>query len=100
MGSRLELQSKLETVVPNVYFQPPESMRIKYPCIVYEKQNIRTTYADDGVYNKKNMYQVKAICKDPDNTYSEDLLELFQYCHFERRFVSDNLYHDVLTIYY
>ena len=37
--TRLELQSVLEQTLGsrNVYFQPPASVKMKYPAIVYER---------------------------------------------------------------
>lgn len=39
MGTRLELQSKLVELLgsKHVYYQPPESVKIEYPAIVYSK---------------------------------------------------------------
>ena len=36
---RLELQDLLETVLGSqyVYFQPPATLRMRYPCIVYAR---------------------------------------------------------------
>ena len=50
MAGRLELQSKLEELLGtrNVYYQPPESIKIGYPAIVYFKNNIVNRYANDG----------------------------------------------------
>ena len=37
MNRRLELQEKLEQLVgnSNVYFQPPASVMLSYPCVIY-----------------------------------------------------------------
>ena len=42
MGTRLELQNKLEELLGSrhVYFQPPESVKMEYPAIKYSM----TTY--------------------------------------------------------
>ena len=32
------------------YFQPPESVKMSYPAIVYSLDDIDKTYANDGVY--------------------------------------------------
>ena len=49
---RLQLQSKLEEVIGsrNVYFQPPETMRLEYPCIVYFKNALPVNYANNKIY--------------------------------------------------
>jgi len=45
-------------------------------------------------------YEVTIIYKDPDNNLTDEILEHFMYSGFERHFTSDNLNHDVLSIYY
>ena len=49
MRSRLELQTLLEDLLEstNVYYQPPENLKMEYPCIRYYKDDIRGDYADD-----------------------------------------------------
>ena len=43
MDSRPNLQAKLEEILgnKNVYFQPPESLKLNFPAIVYKRSNIR-----------------------------------------------------------
>lgn len=96
---RIQLHKILKEFSDNVYYQPPESLRLDYPCIVYEKEDINTDYADDKTYSKTSEYLLTVIGLDPDIDIPEQLLEL-PYCTFDRRFVSDNLYHDVLRIYF
>ena len=95
MASRLELQEELEEILGsrNVYFQPPESVKMKYDAIVYNLSDIRIDYADDKVYKKNRSYEVTVISRNPDNEIAENLLD-----HF--KFISDNLYHDALTLFY
>ena len=52
MASRLELQTKFENILGsrNVYFQPPSSVQMRYPAIVYSRKNIEIRNANDGVY--------------------------------------------------
>lgn len=101
MADRLELQSLLEELLGsrNVYYQPPESIKMQYPAIKYSKQIIRSTYANDGKYSMKDCYQLMVIAKSPDNPVIKKLLAL-PYCSYDRYYVADNLNHDVLTIYY
>ena len=56
MPSRLNLQTTLETILGsrNVYFQPPESVKLKYPAIVYSRNDIMNQFADDGVYSQSH----------------------------------------------
>lgn len=84
----------------NVYFQPPESLELDYPCIVYSKAGIRTQSANNKHYIFNQRYDVTVIYEDPDEDISMRLLEHFSQISFGRTFVSDNLYHDTLTLYY
>ena len=101
MGTRLELQSKLIELLgsKHVYYQPPESVKIEYPAIVYSKNNLRITRADDSVYSKRTQYEIIVIDKKPDNKVIEELLSL-PYCSYDRHYTFDNLNHDILTLYY
>lgn len=101
MASRLSLQTKLETLLGsrNVYYQPPESIKMKYPAIVYSRDNIDKKSADNINYSLFNRYSVIVIDQLPDNAVVEKLLAL-PMCSYERSYKADNLNHDVLTIYY
>lgn len=101
MASRLQLQSKLEELLgsKNVYYQPPESVKISYPAIIYSKNRINTTKADDSNYLKKNQYEIIVISRLPDNPVIDELLDI-PYCSYDHHYVSDNLNHDVLTLYF
>ena len=101
MKRRLELQSKLETLLvsKNVYFQPPESVRMNYPAIVYELSDIDNTFADNLVYKQDTAYQLTVIDKDPDSEIVKEVSKLPK-CRFERYFASGNLNHTVFKIYY
>ena len=83
-----------------VYFQPPAGQKIEYPCIIYQLQNLDVDYADDITYRKHTHYLVTLIGFDPDNDDLIDKLLELRYCSFDRRFISDNLYHDVFDLYY
>ena len=102
MASRLELQNELETLLgsDHVYFQPPASIKISYPCIIYNLSNIQTRRADNMPYNLDNAYEVTYIDKNPDNTLKTQMIEHFQKCRFNRFFTSDNLNHYVYNLYY
>lgn len=101
MPSRLELQTLLENILGsrNVYFQPPESVKMKYPAIVYGLDDIENSFADDGVYLSKKKYLVTVIDEDPDSPIVDKVAAL-PTCRFNRRFQSDNLNHDVFILYF
>lgn len=101
MASRLDLQSKLEELLgsKNVYYQPPSSIKMAYPAIVYAKAKIDTRVANNKKYNTITRYDVTVIDRLPDNLVVLKLLEL-PYCSYDRQYKSDNLNHDILTLYY
>ncbi|MBP5595169.1 MAG: hypothetical protein J6Y02_07290 [Pseudobutyrivibrio sp.] len=84
----------------NVYFQPPENLKIKYPCIVFERTNALTTYADNNPYQVVKRYTVTLITKSADNDQYLDKLLMLPMCTFDRQFVTEGLVHDVFNIYY
>lgn len=101
MASRLQLQTELEELLgsKNVYYQPPASVRMKYPAIVYSRENIENEHADDNVYMQKHFYQVIVIDEDPDSEIVSKVSKL-PACRFDRHYAADNLNHDVFTLYY
>ena len=101
MDRRLELHEMLVSALgsSNVYFQPPTGLQIKYPCIVYTRERIEDTHADNESYRRKKKYSVTVIDRDPESEVPDRIADI-RYCSHDRRFVNDNLYHDVFTLYY
>lgn len=100
MASRLNLQTKLEGILGsrNVYYQPPASVKMQYPAIVYRRKDIDTRFANNVVYMQSSSYEVVLIDKNPDSEFVDKILRL-PYCSYDRHYTSDNLNHDVFTIY-
>lgn len=82
-----------------VYFQPPESLKLHYPCIIYELSDDSVIHADDDKYLRKKRYTVTVIDKNPDSIIPDEIIKL-RYCNFDRFFISDNLNHFAFTLYY
>lgn len=101
MASRLNLQSDLEAILgsKNVYYQPPASVQMKYPAIVYSRKKIENVHANNSVYLQRLSYEVTVIDRKPDSECSVKVSRL-PLCTFDRHFTSDNLHHDVYTLYY
>lgn len=96
--TRLELHRLLLDVLgsENVYYQPPESFKMRYPCIVYSRADIDPLRADDSAYVKRHRYLVTFIGRDPDDLRVETLADIRGFS-YDRHFVSDGLHHDVFT---
>ena len=102
MGQRTDLQTELETILgsKNVYFQPPESIKINYPAIVYARSSGDTRFADNQSYTFFQSYDVTAIDRNPDSNLGKDILKHFPMARFDRSYTSGNLNHDIIHLYY
>lgn len=99
--TRLDFHALLKQVTgyTNVYYQPPS--RMSYPCILYEKASYDIKHADNIKYKSMTRYTVTVIGTNPDNDSVIDALLSIKYSSYDRRYkTSENLYHDVLAIYY
>ena len=101
MGLRTDLQTLLEGVIGSsaVYFQPPPTVKMVYPCIVYERFATDTRFADNRPYRWKKCYKIMVIDRDPDSDIP-DKVAVLPMCVFDRHYTADNLNHDVFTMYF
>lgn len=97
---RLQLQALLEVLLgsENVYFQPPSNVDMLFPAIVYQRDNVRTEYADNNPYSNRKRYQVTVIDKNPDSDIPDKVAAL-PLCSFNRFYVVDKLNHDAFNLY-
>lgn len=100
MASRLDLHDKLKDILgnDNVYFQPPPSVNLRYPCILYNLIDIYTAKADNMNYKKDKRYIITLIHKDPDNDIVDKLSDAG--FSFDRFYAKDGLNHYVFLIYF
>lgn len=102
LNRRTELQAILEKTLGsrNVYYQPTATVNMDYPAIKYAREHISTRAATNSSdYLNDNKYQLTVISRKPDNPVIDKLLTL-PYCSYDRHYVSENLHHDILTIYF
>lgn len=97
--NRAKLSEILHSLCDNVYFQPPENVKLKYPCIIYKERTADTVYADDYPYRFTKCYTVTYIDSNPDSTVPEKIAML-QMCREDNKFTSDNLNHTVFVLYF
>lgn len=102
MARRLQLHEELCAILGsrNVYFQPPESMKIQYPAIVYRVVDRDDLRADDRRYRGFDKYELLHITRDPDSDTPYKILERIQYSSSGRPYTKDNLHHNPIEIYY
>lgn len=102
MANRLNLHEELCALLGsrNVYFQPPESTKLVYPCIIYRLNSIRSMYANNKHYIGHDQYIVTVIDRDPDSDIEYRFLSYFPMAHFDRSYSTGGLNHSIFTLYY
>ena len=100
---RTELQTLLEEITDNVYFQPPSNIQMQYPCIIYRRDgsnnNRISRYADNIAYQHTKRYQVTVVDRNPD-TELPDKVEELPLCSIDRTYSAENLNHFVFTLFF
>lgn len=99
--SSQELQAKFEELLESrqVYYNPPNSVQMRYDAIVFTRSKIENSFANNLVYGQKKRYEVTTITEDPDAPIITKISQL-PYCTHDRAYVSDNLYHNVFILYH
>lgn len=95
-GRRLNLHEQLCDILGsrNVYFSPPETEQMEYPCIVYFAAPDVNVKADNLNYLKYSAWDLTVIDWDPDSEIPEKLLDNFQYIYESgKSYKADNLNH-------
>ena len=101
MASRLLLHKALKDLgISNVYFQPPENVKLQFPCVVYKFTKFETEHADDIPYEIKRKYNILYITKDPDDNKPEEIAWAFPTISHINTYVSDTLYHHSYDLYF
>lgn len=100
--SRLKLHEELaqKLGIQNRYFQPPESIKLKYPCVLYDLYRVNQRFADDLNYRVMPCYTVTIVDWSSDVDWIPKMLESFKYCSLERVYNADNLVHYSFILYY
>lgn len=101
MGTRLELQQILVNILGsnNVYFQPPPSVKMVYPCIMYKRDYAETTFSGNKPYFWQTRYLVTVVDKNPDSEIPDKIAAL-PMCLFDRFYTADNLNHNVYKLFF
>ena len=101
MASRLKLHEVLCEILGsrNVYFQPPTSLKMKYPAIRYSLKKIDIAHANNCAYKHDTAYELTGIDFDPDSELAMKILEIPK-SSFDRSYAADDLNHWVFTLYY
>lgn len=100
MASELKLHETFCGILnnKNVYFQPPASVKMKYPAIVYSRKRIDNRHANNEVYIQSFGYEATVIDYEPESEYVLKMSQLPK-CKWDRHYEADGLNHDVFTIF-
>lgn len=102
MHTRLELHQELVDILGSndVFYNPPASMFLRYPCIVYSAPKPDVMHADNVKYRFLFQYEIIYISPntEPDDSVAMKLLEL-PYTRLVNRYTADNLMHTKIEIY-
>lgn len=84
--------------INHVYFQPPPSISLKYPCIIYEFSDHNIHYADNKRMFNWTEYSLTLVDRNPESILHKRILDLNHAensCNvrFDRFFIADNLNH-------
>jgi len=101
-NSRIDFRNFLveKTGIEYLYFQPPESIKMSYPAIIYSISRVNHKFADNNKYLRFTAYQLILIDKDPDSEFFYKLLDLPMCSYTGTSYQKDNLNHYIFTIYY
>lgn len=101
MDRRLQLHEILCDILgsKNVYFQPPENVKIQYPAILYSRSKIDSKKANNKSYKIDFEYEIIFVNNKYETDHIIDMLSL-PTCKHDRHYVMNNLYHDVYTLYF
>lgn len=103
MGRRLDLHAYFEFLLlgtgGEAYFQRPTEDKMKYPAIVYNRDDVDSMFADNAPYALTKRYLVTVIDYDPDSELPDKILSMPQ-CRFSRHFVTQGLNHDNFVLYF
>ena len=82
-----------------LYFQPPDSIKMTYPCLMYEWDSADTEFADDNPYIVRKRYRLMVITRNPDDKLPEKILTLPS-AIMVRHYTEKNLHYYVFNLYF
>lgn len=92
--TRLELQNMLEDILGSdrVYYQPPATLRMKYPCIRLENQAMSLQHANNAPYVMHDRYRIIFMSTDPESPIPKKIAAL-PGVRAAQPYDADNLHH-------
>ena len=100
MDQRLLFHSKLSSVLPGValFFSKPPDTELVYPCVIYTRSRAKALHANGKKYSVRPMFTCVLMTNLPDD-HLFNILENMSLSTHDRSYLSDDINHDVFTIY-
>jgi len=98
---RNDMQTYLTNLIPErvrVYFQPPASVQLTYPCLIFKRKPSRVSRADNKAYRVNDLYEVTVLTLDVDEPLFDILVTTPKTTH-TKTYTRDRVYHHVFDIY-
>ena len=101
MERRIELQQILLDIpgIKGVYFNPPPTIKMSYPCIRYKFASENVVYAANCKYKTEMRYSLVVIDPNPESSIAKAVMAL-PYSRLETTYAADNLSHFQFTLFY
>lgn len=96
---RSELSAILHSICEHVYFQPPASKQLVFPCIIYSLENLDIDHADNEVYRLNDAYSITYATRDP-NDENIHIIARLPLCSMTRVASVDNLHNYYYRLYF
>ena len=93
MASWLTLKNEWEAAFGiKIYYEPPESIKLTYPCAIMSRGNIQFADANNYKYLKTVRYSLTYITKTINDPLADTIAEYDHMVHGDS-YTSDHLYH-------
>lgn len=89
-----------EIGVKNVYIDPPENIKMNYPCARVRLNAGRIRYADNKAHIFIPSWEIIYISYIPDDEMVNKITYAFSRISYTRHYTADNLHHNSFTLYY
>lgn len=81
----------------NVYYNPPETLKMEFPAIVYKLDYIEQIHADNKKYIDWTTYKVIVVSSRPDHPVIKKILN-WEMTRFSTSYTRNGFYHSVIIL--
>lgn len=85
--------------IPHVYFNPPESVRLEYPCARFKRSGTYTKNADNRKHAIFDRYDLVYITYDGDDPMVHTILNGFKHIRHASTVSKDGMWNENFVFY-